>query len=298
LDDKLFQSTEYVSKHTDVELRYKDAMRVKDELQTVEIRLANLTVACATHTQKDETLNREMIRLTGLLARYDTNKAAIENNRSLQLRINELEQKKTSLDKVVKQFQTDLRNHDRELSVVRAKKDDMLKTIKEAESLETTYEAYETYLDVIGRDGLPYELISQVIPTLQTEVNNTLAQIVDFSISLEVDGKNINGRILYEDDRTWPLELASGMEKFISGLAIRVALMTVSNLPKSNFLVIDEGLGVLDSDNLASMSVLFNILKSQFDFMILISHLDTVRDVADTLIDIRREDGFSYILVE
>lgn len=298
LDDKLFQSTEYVSKHMDVELRYKTAMTIKDELQTVEIRLANLTVSCANHTQKDEALNREMTNLSGLLSKYDSNKVAIENNRSLQLKIDELEQKKISLDKVLKQFQTDLRNHDRELSVVRAKKDDMLKTIKDAEELETTYEAYETYLNVIGRDGLPYELISQVIPTLQTEVNNILAQIVDFSISLEVDGKNINGRILYEDDRTWPLELASGMEKFISGLAIRVALMTVSNLPKSNFLVIDEGLGVLDSDNLASMSVLFNILKTQFDFLILISHLDTVRDVADTLIDIKREDGFSYILVE
>jgi DNA repair exonuclease SbcCD ATPase subunit len=74
--------------------------------------------------------------------------------------------------------------------------------------------------------------------------------------------------------------------------------MSVSNLPKANFLVIDEGLGVLDSENLSSMFMMFNVLKTQFDFIILISHLDVVRDIADSLIEIKREDGFSYINVE
>ena len=46
------------------------------------------------------------------------------------------------------------------------------------------------------------------------------------------------------------LELTSGMEKFISSLAIRVALINVSNLPRPNFLAIDEGFGTLDSENL------------------------------------------------
>ena len=40
-----------------------------------------------------------------------------------------------------------------------------------------------------------------------------------------------------------PLELSSGMERFISSLAIRVGLMNVSNLPRTNFLAIDEGWG-------------------------------------------------------
>jgi DNA repair exonuclease SbcCD ATPase subunit len=98
-------------------------------------------------------------------------------------------------------------------------------------------------------------------------------------------------------DKVWPLELSSGMERFISSLAIRVALLNVSNLPKSNFLVVDEGLGTLDADNLSSMNMMFSILKAQFDFIILISHLDSVRDIVDNLIDIRRDGGYSQIQV-
>jgi DNA repair exonuclease SbcCD ATPase subunit len=85
------------------------------------------------------------------------------------------------------------------------------------------------------------------------------------------------------------------MERFISSLAIRVALMNASNLPKSNFMIVDEGLGTLDAENLGSMHTLFGILKTQFDFLIVISHLDAVRDMVDHLIEIKREDGWSYI---
>jgi DNA repair exonuclease SbcCD ATPase subunit len=169
--------------------------------------------------------------------------------------------------------------------------------IKEAEELENTYEAYKYYMGVVGRDGIPYELMSKVIPNIEAEINNILSQIVDFTISLEVDGKNIVGKLNYDYDRIWPLENSSGMERFISSLAIRVALMNASNLPKSNFMIVDEGLGTLDAENLSSMHTLFGILKTQFDFLIVISHLDTVRDMVDNLIEIKREDGFSYIQV-
>ena len=85
------------------------------------------------------------------------------------------------------------------------------------------------------------------------------------------------------------------MEKFISSLAIRSALVSVSNLPKPNFLAIDEGLGNLDSENLNSMFMLFDYLKTQFNFLLIISHLEAVRDVVDNLIDIKKVNNYSKI---
>ena len=76
-----------------------------------------------------------------------------------------------------------------------------------------------------------------------------------------------------------------------------MALLNASNLPKPNFMIIDEGLGTLDPENLSAMGTMMGILKSQFDFIILISHLDTARDMVDKVIEIKREDGFSYINV-
>jgi DNA repair exonuclease SbcCD ATPase subunit len=129
---------------------------------------------------------------------------------------------------------------------------------------------------------------------IEGEVNNILGQIVEFGVQLEMDGKNINANIVY-DDQKWSLEMCSGMEKFISGLAIRIALINVCNLPRPNFLVIDEGFGTLDNENLTSLYMLFAYLKTQFDFVMLISHIDSMRDVVDTLMEIKKVNGYSHI---
>ena len=167
--------------------------------------------------------------------------------------------------------------------------------IDRLKELEQQYRGYEYYQKAVNRDGVPYHLITKALPQIESEINNILNQIVEFTIVLHTDGKNINAHIVYDDDNYWPLELTSGMEKFISSLAIRTSLINVSNLPRPNFLAIDEGFGVLDSDNLNSMFLLFDYLKSQFGFLMCISHIDAMRDIVDKLIEIKKVNGYSEI---
>ena len=167
--------------------------------------------------------------------------------------------------------------------------------IKKVADLESKYEAYQYYLDAVKRDGIAYELITKALPTIEGEVNNILSQLVDFQMLFEMDGKNINNYIVYDDNNVWPLELSSGMERFISSLAIRVGLINVSNLPRTNFLAIDEGWGTMDSDNINSVYSLFQYLKSQFQFALIVSHIDSMRDAVDTLLEIKKENSFSNV---
>ena len=155
--------------------------------------------------------------------------------------------------------------------------------------------AYQYLLNAIQRDGVPYDLISKSLPTVEGAVNDILAQIVDFSVVFSMNGKDIDTHIVYDDDRVWSLELSSGMERFISSLAIRIGLMNVSNLPQGNFLAIDEGWGTMDSDNLNSVAQLFQYLKSQFQFTFVVSHIETMRDFVDTLLEIKKIDGSSSV---
>jgi DNA repair exonuclease SbcCD ATPase subunit/DNA repair exonuclease SbcCD nuclease subunit len=164
--------------------------------------------------------------------------------------------------------------------------------------LESQYIAYEQYLNAIKRDGVPYMLIEKALPQIEAEINNILSQIVEFNVNLSTDGKNINAHIVYDEDNFWPIELVSGMERFISSLAIRTSLINVSSLPRPNFLAIDEGFGVLDSENMNSMYMLFDYLKSQFGFLLCISHIDTMRDVVDKLIEIKKVGGYSKVEYE
>jgi DNA repair exonuclease SbcCD ATPase subunit/DNA repair exonuclease SbcCD nuclease subunit len=168
-------------------------------------------------------------------------------------------------------------------------------SIEKLKELTKQYKFYEYYLQAVNRDGVPYDLITQAVPYIEQEINNILSQLVDFNLMLQMDGKNINCYIVYDQDDYWAIELTSGMEKFISSLAIRTALINISSLPRPNFLAIDEGFGVLDSHNLNSMFNLFDYLKTQFAFMLVISHIDSMKDVVDHLIEIVKSNGNSKI---
>jgi len=162
--------------------------------------------------------------------------------------------------------------------------------------LETEYRAFEYYLKSVSRNGVPYDLVAMAIPKIESEINNVLDQIVDFNIVLHTDGKNINGYIIYDEQNTWPLELSSGMERFISSLAIRIGLINVSALPRPNFIAIDEGWGSLDAEHISSVINLFEYLRTKFDFSIIISHVDSMRDMVDNLLEVNKIEGFSHIL--
>jgi DNA repair exonuclease SbcCD ATPase subunit len=195
----------------------------------------------------------------------------------------------------MKTLETNIISISGKIQVAEQSKQNAIQSIDRLQELETRYKGFEYYLQAIKRDSVPYQLITKALPQIESEINNILTQVVDFSMILETDGKNINGFIVYDSDNYWPLELTSGMEKFVASLAIRTSLINTTSLPRPNFLAIDEGFGVLDSENLNNMYLLFDYLKSQFGFVLCISHIDAMRDIVDKLIEIKKVSGYSKI---
>jgi len=229
------------------------------------------------------------------IEKYHESKNDIVYNKQIEEEIESLKNSIDDLDYQVDTIDKKIQTIHGEIQINATKKKTILETMKRVQDLETEHEAYKYYLDAIKRDGIPYELIEKALPTIEGEVNDILAQMVEFGIVLEMDGKNINTYLAYDDDNVWPLELSSGMERFISSLAMRVGLINVCNLPRANFLAIDEGFGNMDSDNLNSVYMLFQYLKSQFQFAFVVSHIEQMRDTVDSLLEISKSNGFSKV---
>jgi DNA repair exonuclease SbcCD ATPase subunit len=266
--------------------------------------------------EKEEQVNRKYYSLisqltdlrgdyTDLQSKYDkiTHKIelakkqekSLELNKKLNDEITSLKSDRSKLEHEFKEITNNLINLMGELKVQQNTIQNVNASIQKLSVMELKYAGYEYYLSAVKRDGIPYGLISEILPKLEVEINNILQPITDFQIILDTDGKNINSYICYGDDKYWPLELTSGMEKFVSSIAIRTALINVSNLPRPNFIAIDEGFGSLDTDNFNSLYLLFDYLKTQFDFIITISHIDKTRDMVDEIIDINKINSFSSI---
>jgi DNA repair exonuclease SbcCD ATPase subunit len=220
---------------------------------------------------------------------------AVEHNKLVQEKIKSFKVARVEIEENIKEVTDKIMNVNSEIKLAEKTIENVHQSLQKLNAMELRFDGYEYYLKCVKRDGIPYNLISEILPKLEVEINNILSPIVDFQILLNTDGKNINSFIAYSDTEYWPLELTSGMEKFISSLAIRTALINVSNLPRPNFIAIDEGFGSLDTDNFNSLYLLFDYLKTQFDFIITISHIDKTRDMVDQIIDINKIKGFSKV---
>lgn len=231
-----------------------------------------------------------------MIDRYQKQEESIKNNLKIESDRSEL---RNQLNGVIRKIDNmtsvinDLNTKKVKLSYEREIKEALVAKVKVLESGVT---AYQHYVTAVSRDGIPFDLISQAVPIIEKEVNTILSQITEFGINILVDGKNVLTNIVYSD-KSWPLEMSSGLERFLTSLVLRSALINISNLPRPNFMAIDEGFGCADSDNLAAMNALFSILKTQFDFMLIISHLDSMKDMVDNTIEIKKENGFSKITV-
>jgi DNA repair exonuclease SbcCD ATPase subunit len=277
-----------------VEEQFRQWKQWTDEHSRLIIVRDRLEGDIKTSDSKIELLQHQLETTKADIKRYNDNEETITNNHTLDIQIQNIRREKQGVEKQITDVNKEMLKLMSDVGATKTYIDNMKAKMEEVKELETKNQLYTFYLDAVKKDGVPYELISKALPAIENEVNNILGQVVDFSISMDTDGKNINARIVYEDQE-WALEMCSGMEKFISGLAIRVALINICNLPRPNFLVIDEGFGTLDADNLSSLFMMMQYLKTQFDFIWVISHLEQMRDIVDGLIEIKKVDGFSKI---
>jgi exonuclease SbcC len=147
---------------------------------------------------------------------------------------------------------------------------------------------YEMLMEAISKRGIPLQIIMSQLPLINAEIAKILRGVTAFTVELEAEAETneMDVYINYSDTPRRPIEVASGMEKMIASLAIRVALINISSLPKTDMLIIDEGFGTLDDVNVEACNRLLVSLKQWFKHIIVITHVDGVKDVVDNVLDI------------
>ena len=156
--------------------------------------------------------------------------------------------------------------------------------------------AYDIFMQAVSKKGIPLQIMMSQLPLINTEISKILQGVVGFTVELEADPESnaMDVFINYGDSKR-VIELASGMEKMMSSLAIRVALINVSSLTKTNTLIIDEGFGALDETNIEACNRLLMSLKKWFRNIFVISHVDAIKDSVDNSLEIIKNGKDSKI---
>ena len=295
LEQELYTKTDLLHQVIDAEIEKNEFDRFSDELSQIRHDAVKIAGKITAQESEIKQIEAEILNIDVKIKQHYDNEQKIKDNDRYNSEIKDCITEITELNTSKRQISQEYKQVIGQLNMYKSEKHTIERDIKKLVETEQMILDYDLYLMALSKDGVPYELISKTIPAIENEVNQVLDNMmVGFNLKLTMDGKNIETMICYENN-CWNLELSSGMEKFVSSLAIRIGLINISTLPRPNFLVIDEGFGTLDGDNIANMEGAFQYLKTQFDFVLIVSHLDTIKDYMDMLIPINVKNGLSKV---
>jgi DNA repair exonuclease SbcCD ATPase subunit len=167
--------------------------------------------------------------------------------------------------------------------------------LEEYDLLKEEFAAYHLLMVCCHPNGVAYDIIKERLPIINQEIAKILTNIVDFEIFIQNDDKKLDIFIKHPSHEPRPLEMGSGAEKTIASMAIRLAFLTVSSLPKSDLFILDEPGTALDEENMEGFVRILDMVKGYFKTVILISHLDSLKDCVDMQINIEKLDGFAHV---
>ena len=167
--------------------------------------------------------------------------------------------------------------------------------LKQIADAERDYIAYDIFVKATHPNGISYEVIKSMLPVINDEIQKVLSSIVEFQVFFAEDADKLEIYLKHPNYDPRPLSMGSGAEKTIASMAVRLALISVSSLPKSNIFVLDEPATSLDAEHMEGFTRLLQMIKVQFKTVLLITHLESLKDVVDMTIDIDKTDGYAHV---
>lgn len=207
----------------------------------------------------------------------------IAKNDKVDAQIKKLEAQLTGYKMKLKKLQSGVTSLNSELTVNRTELEKLVTAEQNIAILKQEQSELKLYVSCVHKDGIPHLILKDAIPYLEHKVNEIVSLLTDFKLEIVTDGKDVD-LLVSKESGSYNILMASGFEKFVCSVAIRVAMMSLSLLPKPNFIMIDEGFGAFDADNLGSVNLLLEYLKSEFGTVIIISHIDLLKNDIDNVI--------------
>jgi exonuclease SbcC len=160
-----------------------------------------------------------------------------------------------------------------------------------------------------GKKGVPAMIIEAAIPEIEEAANELLARMTAnrMHVQLETQREKVTGGIaetldikISDELGTRDYALYSGGEAFRVNFAVRIGLSRLLARragAQLQLLVLDEGFGALDAAGREQLIEAINAVKEDFQCVLVITHIEELRDVFPARIDVKKTDEGSLVQI-
>ena len=269
------------------------------EKSTLDTKVENVEVVFENIKLQSELERNKLFSYKEEEKNYKKNENSIKYNGEVNRNIQKVDGTLVGLETDLHTNNDEITKNNTLMGQITQKITDLGGNIEILKEIEKKYVLHELLMEAFSNDGIPLMILNRAVPLINNEIKKVLSNITNFEVFLEVDTE-MHDLLIFIDDGTSRrrIELGSGMEKTLTALTIRSALSNISLLPTCNLFVIDEGFGTLDSENINHMNMLLGYLKTKFENVLIISHIESMQDITNNVINIHKnERGYSSIKV-
>lgn len=268
------------------------------ELQQRYNEKNKLVVKSSAIELKIEQLTSEYKDNNALYKEYQKNSEAIIKNNELDIKIRNLDIDINYHRKKIDEANNTTIVLKKEIETAIKNIEDRKITIEKLNEEEINVRHWKIYLDMIGKNGISKMVLKRALPIINANVNSLLNEVCDFNISIEITDKNEVVFYIIKEGIKSLLSGGSGFELTCASLAIRSVLTKMSTLNKFNFLVLDEVLGRVASSNYDNMKLLYDKILNDYDFILQVTHIESVKDWHSTIIGVTKENNISKLKMQ
>jgi len=170
---------------------------------------------------------------------------------------------------------------------------------KKLEKLKNRKELLTIYADATSFNGIPYMIFKIICSSLENNINNILDRFSEIKIKIKLSNTTKRSQIdIYKIDgeKEYNATGCSGYEQLVINMAFKIAMVSFSMISIPNILVIDETLSCVDKWNLDKIDQLFDYLKENYDFVLVITHIESIQNKFDNSLQIERTSKGSRLV--
>jgi DNA repair exonuclease SbcCD ATPase subunit len=200
--------------------------------------------------------------------------------------IKKYDTKLNKIDEKLNHYNNLIHNHKYNLGINETKYNEYNQMKNDIKNIIKKYNIYSILKKISHINGIPSKIISMQLINIETMLNNIISPFINKKIEINLDGNLIMVNIV--DDKSNIINILGGMEMFIINIGFKISLSALSLLPKNKLLIIDEGVSVLDKQHIEQFDKIILFLNQHYENVILISHIDSLKDFISNYIHINK----------
>jgi exonuclease SbcC len=285
-----------------IEEEYSNLKSAREVSKQIDSEIDNLNSEIQNRESEIQTLERD----------YETACASLETAEAESPNLDEAERELFRLRENENKARSELGGAKQRVEILSTQRERRIQFEKERETLQKRIVQHKTLERAFGKDGVPALLIEQALPQIEERANDLLDRLSDGQMSIRFvtqteykDKKRDDLRetldIQISDSAgIRAYEMYSGGEAFRVNFAVRLALSEILAQRKGarlRTLVIDEGFGSQDALGRQRLIEAINLVKHDFAKILVITHLDELKDAFPTRIEVEKTDRGSVVSV-